>query len=521
MKKLYNNVSILGFLCAFVFAAALFVFPSSASAFQVTDNLTISGYWAARLSMNTSNITGNAYNAFSGKSSDGRGDLSMIRGTLYLQADGSYAIADFPFNLTVIAEISKEWFDDYIKDLDSTSSGDVRDNYQRDEIHESTFREYYTDFDIGERWNFRLGKQQIAWGRTDYWQVMDIVNAYDWTWRHFLEVENEWTRKPTIMANAIVQIPESNAKLQLLFRPGWDESEDVISNGYDIDGGRWSGQPNKGVSFPDDFGVGTNYKHNKGDYRDPNYGFRWESFLGQFEYSLAYYHGNSRNPVVNSSVDPYGDAPKNGAFAELINPEIDTFGATGTYYWDWADIVARTEIAYTIDQPFNHGSNFAGGAFPGFAGIKEKDLLKWMVAFDKQVDFVKWMFGAYRPGFWNLQLYDEWIRNYKDSDDIVWLAGYGSTLKEHSFKVSGWLNWNYDYDRITTGISYAWDPTYGGVLLVPNINFAYGNHWRVRLEWSKWIVDDWRNFGEIEDDANLFGLFKNNDQLYLRVMYYF
>ena len=56
---------------------------------------------------------------------------------------------------------------------------------------------------------------------------------------------------------------------------------------------------------------------------------------------------------------------------------------------------------------------------------------------------------------------------------------------------------------------------------MPNINFAYGNNWRVRLEWSKWIVDDVKDFGEIEDDANLFGLFKNNDQLYLRIMYYF
>ena len=107
------------------------------------------------------------------------------------------------------------------------------------------------------------------------------------------------------------------------------------------------------------------------------------------------------------------------------------------------------------------------------------------------------------------------------SEDIVFLAGYGSTLSEHSFKVTGWLQWDYDFDRIIAGVAYAWDPTYGGVLLMPNVNFAYGNHWRVRLEWSAWIVDDYKAAGEIEDDTYLFGLFKNNDQLYLRVMYQF
>ena len=514
MKKIVKKCSTLGSFFALMVLGIFIVYVPTVSAFDISDNWRLSGYFAQRLSMNTDNLVGS--------SQDDKGELSMIRATLYLQADGSYTFADIDFNFTVIAEVSKEWFDDYIKDLDDTSGGDVRDAYQRDRIRESTFREYYVSFDLGERLNFKLGKQQVVWGRTDYWQVMDIVNAYDWTWRHFLEAENEWTRKPTIMANVIVKFPEINSKLQLIVRPGWDEEEDVIANGYDILGGRWSGRPNKGVSFPDDFGVDVNYDHEDGDHSDPDFGFRWESFLGQFEYSLAYYHGNARNAVVNTVVDPYGEVPANGAFAELINPEIDLVGATGTYYIDFFDIVARTEIAYIFDNPFNYGSMFPGdGSFPGFNGIKERDLLKWMIAFDKNVDFVKWMFGAYRPGFFNFQIYDEWLVDYDRDDDIVWLAGYNNRLKEHSFKITGWLNWNYDYDRITTGVSYAVDCTYGGVLLIPNINFAYGNHWRIRLEWSKWIAWDYKNPGEVEFDSNLFGLFKNNDQLYLRIMYYF
>ena len=518
-KDILKTESFIRFFWVIALAVALVGFGPGASAFDVTDNLSISGYFAQRLSMNTSDMDGETLNY------GDKGELSMIRATLYLQADYTNKISDFPYALTVIAELDKEWYDDYIDDLDATSGADLEDFYQRDTIRESTFREYYVDFDLGERIHVRLGKQQVAWGKTDYWQVMDVVNAYDWTWRHFLEVENEWTRKPAIMSNIIVKMPEANGKLQLLFRPGWEHDPDVIGNGYDIFGGRWASKPNKGISFPDDFGVPMNYDHPEGDHNEPDYGFRWESFLGQLEYSLAFYHGNARNPVVNPSSMiggvPYHQEPANGKIAELIHPEVDLIGATGTYYIDFLDVVARTEVAYLFDNPFNYGSNFLGGALPGFAGIIEKDLLKWMVAFDKQVDFVKTLFGAYRPGFFNFQIYDEWIMDYENDDDIVFLAGYGSTLKEHSFKVTGWLNWNYDYDRITTGVSYAWDPTYDGVLLMPNINFAYGNHWRVRLEWSTWIVNDSKDAGEVENDTYLFGLFKNNDQLYLRIMYYF
>lgn len=451
---------------------------------------------------------------------DNAWDLSMVRSTVYLELN--LFPADW-VSLTFVGRGDKEVFPDYLDTLDDTTLADLEKFYDQAEL-----REWYADFRLGKRANFRLGRQQVVWGRTDFFRGLDIIHGFDYTWRSFLEVENEELRKPLILGNLQLEVPEANGYLQLIVRPGWDDDED-IGNTYDLRGGRWANQPNKGFDFltpiPDVFpGVPFNYHHPTGDTDDAGYGIRWGGLAGRLDYTVAYLKTLNNDPVVNAGsaigATPFEQEPLNG-FAEFIHPEVDLFGLTLAYDLKDVPVVLRTELAYTQDQPFNFGSEFLGGALPGFAGVVEKDVLRTMVAMDWQAKWVQRAFGSSRPGFFNLQFFDTWIRSFDEDDDIVDLAGYGAPKEEHSTIGTFILGWNYNNDRLNPTIAAGYDLSYGGGFFIPSVEMVWGDHWRLRLEYDMFFDDGEKDPGEIEQDTHLLGYFANNDQFYVRLTYQF
>jgi hypothetical protein len=467
------------------------------------------GYLRERLSVNTEDppeVQG-----------DNQFDLSMVRSTLYLEMNL------FPsdwLTFTFVGRADGEIMTDYLDTLDEASATDLQDFY-----NDADLREWYADIRIGDRTTLRLGRQQVVWGRTDFFRGMDVFHGFDYTWRSFLEPENEILRKPLVLANATIEVPEVNGSLQLVLRPGWDRNKD-IGNTYDLSGGRWANQPNKGfdfltaqpaIAFP---GVPYNYDHPAFNPDDVGGGVRWTQLAGPWEYSIAYLKTFNLDPVVNTIFNPYRAAPVNG-FAEFIYPEIDLVGFTLTRDIPSVDVVARTEFAYTFDQPYNIGTQFLGGALPGFGGIVEKDTLRSMIAFDKQMDWPKRVLGASRPAFFNLQFFDTWIVDFDKADDIVALAGYGAPAKEHTTIGTVILGWNYNNDLVNPTVAAGADLSNGGGFIIPSVQLVWGNHWRLRLEYD-WFTDSGNKLpGEIEQDTTLFGYFANNDQLYARLTFQF
>lgn len=62
------------------------------------------------------------------------------------------------------------------------------------------FRELYVDATVGDWW-FRVGKQQIVWGKTDFFRLQDIVNPIDFG-QHFFYDSFEDIRIPQWIASA-------------------------------------------------------------------------------------------------------------------------------------------------------------------------------------------------------------------------------------------------------------------------------------------------------------------------------
>jgi hypothetical protein len=500
MKQEVSRPNTLAVTIGGVLIAVLLIMPGAASAQIDTQHFSLHGYLRGHLSMNLQDPEEVA--------DDNKYDLSMARGTLYLEANGFWDWG----GITVIGRADKEYMTDYLDTLDEASTIDLQDEYDNFDL-----REWYADFFFGKRVTLRLGKQQVVWGKSDFFRGMDIIHGFDFSWRSFLEVENETLRKPLILGNLQIQFPKADGALQLLVRPGWDRDKD-IGNTYDLFGGRWANQPNKGFNFFDI--VPYNWHHPDGDTDDPNYGLRWYGTAGKVEYSLAYYKTLNLDPVVNTIFNPFGQAPLN-EFAEFIYPEVDMFGFTLNFYWPAPDIVVRTEISMWQDQPYNIGTNFLDGALPGFGGVIQKDTVRTMLAFDKQVGWARNVLGASRPAFFNFQLFDTWLVDYEDSDDIVALAGYGAPIEEHTTLLTLIFGWNYNNDRINPTIAAGVDATNGGGFVIPSVEFAWGNHWRWRWEVDWFWNDGEKSPGEVEQDTYLLGYFANNNQLVTRLTYLF
>lgn len=438
---------------------------------------------------------------------------SMLRGSLLLDADAKTG----PISWKVVGRADEEYRTPYQRDLENlnrqNSPGGPGSSLMQ-QYNQADLREYYADFSPVDRVNFRVGKQQVVWGETDFFRALDLVNGFDYRWRSFLEREGDELRKPLFLVKTKINVPEADGSLQLLFRPGIDRNRDV-GNSYDLYGGRWAGQPYKGVDFLAPGALNYNYRQPGANVQDKTWGARWDGIGGPINYSLAYLKTFSNDPVVNSAFAPSGPAPT-GALGDFIFPKIDLFGATANGYVPAIDAVLSTELVYTRHAPYNVGTNFFGGALPGFGGIVRKNLITSMFRIDKNLNLSS-LLGTSRPSFFSVQVFDKWIQNYKESDDIVNMVGYGAAAKKHSTIATVILGLNYRNDKINPQLAAGVSLQGGGSFLIPSVEFVYGDHWRLVLEADLFFSKNKRQPGQIENSTGLFGSFANNNQFVARL----
>ena len=534
-KKMHQGVPIHAHLQKVALAIALA--SIGAPPVAADDNLRIDGYLRQEFSWNTQNWEDTPdYND--------RGKLSMARTTARLNIDWR-ATPD----VSVVAKLRGvgEVQTPFLRHLEKMGAnnfqdGDIMDLYNRNDIGD-VVRELYVDFPLGERTRIRLGKQQIAWGETDFFAANDLVHGFDYTWRTFLEPANEELRKTNIMAKINIDVPELDGGLEMFIRPGWDRKEDIGTE-IDIYGGRWSSQPYAGVDFRniDPYDA----ENSKGDYRDVTGGVRWSGLAGDINYSVSYLKTFWPSPMMNASstlkllglpnvasgATTLGSADTNGLAGDVIYPIVDVFGATASGYAEWADAVFSTEIAYVKDAPYQillpTPTLISQAVAPGFDGIERKDLVTWMLRMDKNLSFTQSLLGTEKPMFFSVQLFDKWIQDYRSSDGLINSVGWGAKTKEHSFLLTGIFGLSYDNGRVKPELVLGSDLSYGGGFAVPSVTMEVAKNWRWKVEYDKFWDDDWRNGKKCNfpnaascDDASIFGYYHKRDQLYTSLTYLF
>jgi len=493
---------------------------------------------------------------------------SMVRGSVLLDGDASYMGLKFK----AIARLDREYKTDYLEQLENLRKANLSGNgtspfgYNNgkapnpnsimDNYNNFDFREFWVEAPIGDRTTVKIGRQQIVWGESDFFHAMDVVHGYDLSWRLFFEGENEEWRKPLILISTKIRIPEANGMLAAYVRPGWDRCQD-IGNTYDVNGGRWFFNPYRGYTL--ETTTTKNCDQKNWDVNNVGGGIRWQGEAFDVNYSIAYLHANSADPVANPNPNVtgaqtgYKGSKVDGSIFDRIHPEIDVIGLTLSGYTAFLDAVISTEVAYTFNQPFNQGTGgfynysgdpttavtaglFSGGACPvgslgdtaamsdlgtttgvGLCGIKTKGVINSMLRMDKNLHLED-VLGTTRPSFSSIQLFDQWVMGWKDSEQLVRLFAYGSPLKEHNTILTAFTVLNYMNDKINPSFVVGFDINNGGGFAIPAVAFTLNDNWVGKVEADVfWSGGRTENAQFSNERSQLFGYFDKSTQLVFRL----
>lgn len=278
----------------------------------------------------------------------------------------------------------------------------------RDAIkYENNLREAYIDLDFADiPLSLRLGKQQIVWGETDNFRLLDRVNALDLKWhlQQEIEIGRGWDqlRIPYWMIKWLYRLdqvgPISNAFLEGYWNPGdWYPNERGFLPYYP-----WSLPLTNPVPFP-------NLERNtvlfrQGDYsRDPadnsQVGVRFSGFAGGVNFTLAYLYGRWNGDDGTNSAFIRADLNPVTAQAALANntlpawysvPYTHTIGGSANYFEEWTEAVLKTEMVYIFGVPYNSGDKRSPVLPQQLFGIVKKDMWQGMIGFDRPT-WIRWL----------------------------------------------------------------------------------------------------------------------------------
>ncbi len=254
---------------------------------------------------------------------------------------------------------------------------------------ENTLREAYIDLKLAAApVSFRIGRQQVIWGESDQFRLMDIWNPIDVTW-HLQQESWDNIRIPLWLGKGLWDIgelgPLSNTFLEVVYNP------------FDF-------QPNQKLAFlprpwsafiPDPLRSGQVQQVLPGSYLTPQFnlqgtsfrrgnfsrspadasevGFRFHSVTPQgIEFSTNYLYARARGVGAGApqsvaiqhigrptrsndlfEIEGQTYRPSNiPVTAEIKYPYNHIFGLTGNYFeGDFTSAVLRLESAYVLDEP--------------------------------------------------------------------------------------------------------------------------------------------------------------------------
>lgn len=344
---------------------------------------------------------------------------------------------------------------------------------------EMTIRELYLDVYI-RNWDIRIGKQQVVWGKADGVFVNDIVNPLDLRFFLLQDFEDIRMGSPMIRANGYF----GSSKLELLWIPVFEPWK------FAPPGTPWS-FPEVSASTINDLTVNMiREDHELPDRRLKNseWGLKFSTFLLGTDLSLLYFDGFQDRPSVYVKSFEQTDT----VLTLNLIPTFDRSPMVGiNFSKPLAGILIRGEGAYFRDARFNRQ------ALPG-------------VFVEKTVsDFVQGVLGIDLTGPFGSSLSFQYLKreilDYSptiigSSESETWITGMftGSFWNENAA-----IRFLALYDRENESGLVQADASY-------NINDA--------LNAGVGLVGIWGGESLSSSQFN-FGVFRNNDMVYLKLTY--
>ena len=355
--------------------------------------------------------------------------------------------------------------------------------------------------------NFRLGKQQVIWGRTDLFRVLDVINPVDYS-RNNIYDELEDIRIPMWMLKTDFRFgptgPFDDFNMQVVwnfdkFRPNnlgqcgtpnaildagcffrgmknlWDNGG-TVANFAPFD----PADPSLGL-LATNFGPQTigirNVELPSWSLSNTQLGFKVEGVMGDFGWSVNALTYRSQLPSLHAGnvevVNPFvgGEATTHDyliAF-DVEFPRVNLLGASVDYYSQAIDTVFRVELAGT------QGEEFANTLRPEL--YSESDVVRFVIGADKNV-FIRPL-NKDRAFLISGQIFGQHLLDHEVAQATLGEVGMPDWDKNYiaTLLVKGWwMN-----DRLSPQIIMAHDFRAGATVVSPSVDWLISDNWQMVL----------------------------------------
>lgn len=422
-----------------------------------------------------------------------------INGTFRATYDGVYDLNDDEFGKNAThSYLGENWHDNstlssqalltpgtpFPCDNDPTKCNNLNDYMDHDE-NDAKFPEFNDELDFirelyvsadkqlsnGDILNFTLGKQQVVWGKTDLFRVLDVINPVDYS-RHNIYDELEDIRIPQWMLTAEWRMgpnevfDDSNLSLVWNFDKFRPSNLGTCGQSYRI--------LDAGCFFASSVGP-VPIIHDVEDYdwdlKNTQVGAKWEGVYGDTTFSVNALHFRQQLPSLhfrgNPGFNPAAFNPadlatypfqSDGVF-DIKFPRVNLVGGSIDYYSMAMDAVWRLEMAYTQGEELPRDTD----------GHKETDMVRYVIGFDKNI-----MIPALGTGsafLLSTQLFGEHIQDHEadmPNEQDNWIA---------TALFKGW----YKNNRLSPQIIVAHDFAAKATVFAPSVDYLITDAWKVNL----------------------------------------
>ncbi len=477
---------------------ALHVYPSYGEQFSVGGNpLNTMGY-----------ITQGAAIGIGGEHYDTESGLQSLLTNIFIEGD--YKLND-DVKLYLSSMLTVDWIYD-IKSDDSTWNEKLfnksSDRLYIDDEYWQILKEAYINW-TPSNWNFRVGKQIVAWGETDGFRLMDQINPLDQK-RGFADVEFESTIIPTWLVKAEYYLADKpnwlqDLGFQFVFNPNvsWIANQD-IRTGNDV-GGIWA--PNVVL------GPGMRLGSASIDIDEPDswsdegyeYGFRIIGIAAGSIVTLNGFYGKDNDYVARStgmttSVASNGDLLIH-PILQAYYPDFKFIGATfsrditplSASYLGGVAPVIRLECLYAFDSTFvNQISN----------EFEEKDEWRYAVGIDWKAK-INWLnpraYFIISPQFYHRKILD-----YPSQANAL------SGVENDNYMTTLMITTSYLHNKLSPSFFWMRDITNDANFFRYQIIYDYTYQWRFTLGATAFDGDE---------EGRGFEVFDHKDQIYFKISY--
>lgn len=353
---------------------------------------------------------------------------------------------------------------------------------------------------------FRVGKQQVVWGRTDLFRVLDIINPVDFS-RNNIYDELEDIRIPQWIATAEYRWGAVGAFDDLNLQAVWNFDEfrpNNLGQGGEpyaiLDAGSFFRSMNNcwengctvsnfvpaaalGLDDPGlvsaDFAPGVigirGVDLPSWKLSNTQGGLKLEGVYSDIGFSLNYYHFFQQLPVLR------GNIPSINAFTgevaqwdhiiafDIAFPEVDLIGGSLDFQIDSLKSVFRVEATYTT------GEEFANTLEPDL--YSDSDMFRWVLGVDRNT-FIPFL-NKKRAFLISAQVFGEHMLDHElergplgDVGIPNWENNYTGTLL-----IKGW----YKSDTISPQIIFAHDYKASATVIAPSVDWLISDNWRLTV----------------------------------------